>query len=71
MLQLTANGFVSEGQNHPMLLDESLFSIGVNGHAEIVTTCVLFPEVCVEEATVGCAAMRCVRCVNCVIPHST
>jgi len=48
LLQLTANSFVSEGQNHPMLLGESLFSIGVNGHAEIVTTCVLFSEVCVE-----------------------
>jgi hypothetical protein len=70
LLQLTASGPVSEGQNHPMLLDESLFSIGVNGHAEIVT-CVLFSEICVKEATVGCAAVHCVRCVNCVIPHGT
>ena len=71
MLQGTASGFVSEGQNHPMLLDESLFSIGVNGHAEIVTTCVLFSEICVKEAAVGCAAVHCVRCVNCVTPHGT
>jgi hypothetical protein len=71
LLQPTASGFVSEGHNHPMLLDESLFSIGVNGHAEIVTTCVLFSEICVKEATAGCAAVHCVRWVNCVIPHST
>lgn len=71
MLRLTASGFVSEGQKHPMLLDKSLFSIGVNGHTEIVTTCVLFSEIYVKEATVVRAAVHCVRCVNCVNPHST
>jgi hypothetical protein len=53
LLQLKASGFVSGGQNHPKLLDEPLFSIEVNGHVEIVTTRVLFSDICVKEATVG------------------
>ena len=71
MLQQMTSGLVSEAQYHYMLLDESLFSIGVNGHAEIVTTRVLFSEIYLKEGTVGCATVHCARCVNCVIPHST
>jgi hypothetical protein len=58
------SGFVSEARNHSVLLDESLFSIGFNGHVEIVTTRVLFSEKFLKEATAGCATVHCARCVN-------